>query len=561
MAFDIQGARNAGYNDTEIESYLAENSPSFDVKGAKAAGYSLDEIANEIKSPSSEKPGMLESGALGLMSGIPGAETVVSGLRAISPKETYPEAHKALEEAKDAAWEEHPVAYGAGKATGMVGTGLALPATATLGGAAALGAGIGAASGLDVAQTPSEMGIEALKGAGTGAILGSAGHGLGKAIEAIPGASKAMLASTGEKTSTADIEAYLKNPEAIRSALSKEAIGTELAGTTGDIGKAAGQLSENARGLLNPESNALAVQDLQALVSGAKQKYLTDGIAATSSDETAIKTLDGLYQNLREIARGNNDLVPEDVLRRTIDRLQSATKDSSWGNPEASASQDAMKHLSGRLNEVLRQVNPEYGEAMAPSAETAGLASKLGEQFGIEKGNPTDITHTKLGQIGKEGRLEGEDLLAKVKDMTGQDFIDMLQKSKIKENLEAPGPGGALKTLMAGLGFGVGKMTGVPFGGIGGAAIGRYSAEAMNGGSIAKQIMDMYLNIGNTQTAQASKQALQTFGPILVNAAKVGGNQLAATHFVLATSNPQYQGLMDKLQQNPEGNTGIVNQE
>jgi hypothetical protein len=505
---------------------------------------------SDMVDTSPQSPGTLESGALGLMSGIPGAETVVSGLRAISPKETYPEAHQALETLKDQAWEGHPVAYGAGKGAGMVGTGLALPVTSTLGGAAAIGAGIGAASGLDVASNPSEMPIEALKGAGTGAVLGSLGHGLGKAIEAIPGVAKSMLASTGEKTSLNDINAYLQNPEAIRSALSKEAIGSEIAGTAGEIGTASGHLSEGARSLLNPNENPLNVQDLQALVSGAKQKYLTDGLAVTSADQTAVKTLDGLYEQMREVARGNNDLVPEDVLRRTIDRLQAATKDSSWGNPEASASQDAMKHFSGQLNEVLRQANLAYGEAMAPSAEAAQLSTKLSDAFSLEKGQPTDTTFTKVGQIGKEGKLEGEDLLNQVKDMTGQDFIDMLQKSKIKEHLEAPGPGGALKTLMAGLGFGVGKMTGVPFGGIGGAAIGRYSAEAMNGGSIAKQIMDMYLNLGNTQTAQISKSALQKFGPLLIQAAKVGGNQLAATHFVLATSNPEYQQTIEHIQEN-----------
>ena len=47
MAFDVAGARKAGYSDREIIDHLA-SSRDFDVEGAIGAGYSLGEIANHM---------------------------------------------------------------------------------------------------------------------------------------------------------------------------------------------------------------------------------------------------------------------------------------------------------------------------------------------------------------------------------------------------------------------------------------------------------------------------------------------------------------------------------
>lgn len=505
------------------------------------------EYKDMVDSSANSAPGTLESGALGLMSGVPGAETVVSGIKSLG-KETYPEAHQELETLKNQAWEGHPIAYGAGKATGIVGTGLLAPEVEGLSGAAALGAGIGAASGADTASSPSDIATNALKGAGTGAALGAVGQGIGNAVGAIPGAAKSMLASTGEKTSLADIEAYLQNPNAIRTALSKEGLANQVASTTSDIGKASGYLSQEARSALNPGNSVLSSKDLKDVAMDAASKYYTEGNPATAADQTSINAIVDQYQKLAQIAESNDGQIPETTLRSMIDRMQSATKDSTFGNPDAGAAQTALKEFSGKLNDALRQANPDYAEQMAPSAEAANLSKNLSSKFGIENGQPTDVTSSRIGQIGKEGKLEGEDLLNQAGDLTGQNLQNMVENARIKGNLEAPGPGGALKTLMSGIGYGVGKMTGVPFGGIGGAAAGRYSSEALNGGSIAKQIMDSYLALGNTPMAQGASEAIKTFGPILTNAAKVGGNQLAATHFVLATSNPQYQQLIEHVQ-------------
>lgn len=502
-----------------------------------------------------EGPSKLGSFARGAMSGIPGAESVVSGIQALDPNVTYEQAHKKLEEDKNKDWETNPVSYGVGKTAGFVGTALAAPVTETLGGAAAVGAGIGALSGADASDKLSDIPLDAVKGAGEGAVLGGAVHGITSAAgKILPSLGKNTVAAMGAKTTVPDIEAYLANPESINSALSKTQIGEKIANLTGDVGTASSQLSGQARELLNPENSPLNIKNLKDITMDAVQKYYTEGVPATAADETAIKSIVSQYQKLAQIAETNGGEVPETTLRAMIDRLQAATKDSTFGNPEAGAAQTALKELSGKLNDALRQANPDYAAGMAPSAEMAKLSGTLKDQFKLEpnyegKLAPTDSTINKVGNVLKEGKTEGADALEQLKNATGQDLQDMIQKSNVKGNFDAEGSGTGMKTLLASLGFGAGKMTGIPFGGIGGAAVGRFAAEGVNGGNVAKGILDMYLKGTNSAYGKAAAK----FGPILANAAKVGGNQLAATHFVLATSDPEYQELVNHVQDNSEG--------
>ncbi len=53
MAFDISGARKAGYTDDEISGFLSKQHSAFDVQGAMKAGYSLEEIASHLNKSNS----------------------------------------------------------------------------------------------------------------------------------------------------------------------------------------------------------------------------------------------------------------------------------------------------------------------------------------------------------------------------------------------------------------------------------------------------------------------------------------------------------------------------
>lgn len=56
MAFDVQGARDAGYTDAEIAAHLAKSS-KFDVDGARKAGYSDAEIVSHLTTPKEKGSG------------------------------------------------------------------------------------------------------------------------------------------------------------------------------------------------------------------------------------------------------------------------------------------------------------------------------------------------------------------------------------------------------------------------------------------------------------------------------------------------------------------------
>lgn len=512
------------------------------------------EYASSVDSPSSEGPGVLESAALGAMSGVPFAQTAVSGIQAMSPNKTYEEAHKELETAKDKAWETHPVAYGGGKTAGLIGTALVAPEG--LVGAVATGAGYG----LDTSAKPEDMIKDAAIGSAGGAVL----HGVGKTIinpmieKVFPAVGKRAVASLGAPTLD-DVNAYLKNPEAIRSALSNTQMAEKLAMTTDDIGKAAGHLSGEAVENLSkttkpilsfPEGKYSLSDNLKPIFEETSSRYLTNGLPATAADETAIKALQGQYSRLAEIADANGGAIPETTLKEVIQKLQGSINQNTWGNPEASAAQDAMKNLSGKLNSILKESNPQYAEAMKPVANLAELKSNLTGKFGMETApggvvSATEATNTKMGSVLKEGKTESQDYLSKLKDETGIDFLEMARNAKIKGAFEKEGSAAGMNTMTHAAGYGLGRLTGLPGGGLIGSLIGGVVGHNIDGGHVAKSILDMYLK-------GADNAALKTYGPILIKAAKQGGNALAATHFVLSTSHPEYQKLVQEAQGQPQ---------
>lgn len=482
-----------------------------------------------------EGPGVLKSAALGAMSGIPLAESATSGIMSLGDK-TYEQSHKELEDLKDQAWDKHPVAYGGGKTAGMVGTAFAAPeALGSLGvengiaQAAIQGGGYGADMASNLSEAPKDIAMGAAGGAAAGAVGEKVINPL---INKIPNLAKGAVSSLGKELTTDDISAYLKNPEAIKTALTKPQLAEQLSGITGDVTNASSHLSGMARESLNPANSPLDMGSLRSLIDEASQKYLTNGVPVTSADQASLKTLQGIENQLIEASKAQGGQVPEDTLRQIIDHLQSATKESSFGNPEASASQGAMRDLSGKLNSVLRSANPQYAEQMAPSAEAAGLSSGLQKKFSLNDG-PTDATVSKLGSVLKEGKTDSQDLLGQLKGLTGQDFVQKLQDTMSNEHFNAPGsPVGSVLS----------KLTGIPFLKQAGQDM---SAGAIDGGQIAKKILDMYMS----GSESGAGQAVAKFGPILAAAAKQGGNQLASTHFVLATSNPEYQKLVAHSQQ------------
>ena len=55
MAFDVDGARKAGYSDDEIAGFLSEQS-GFDLAGARAAGYAPADVIGFLSTAAKPEP-------------------------------------------------------------------------------------------------------------------------------------------------------------------------------------------------------------------------------------------------------------------------------------------------------------------------------------------------------------------------------------------------------------------------------------------------------------------------------------------------------------------------
>ncbi len=257
--------------------------------------------------------------------------------------------------------------------------------------------------------------------------------------------------------------------------------------------------------------------------------------------------IDDQYNRVLALADANGGVVPEPELRSIIDKLQQMAKFNEEGNVGTSLGQKVAGDLQFRLKKILEEANPAYKSAMAPSAEAASMSSRLGDTFGVEGGKATDKTVRQVRSLMDEPKIEEQQIISELRNMGGPDIMKLLEKANSREAFDSPGISGALKTFLSGIGFGAGKVSGMPFGGIGGAAAGRYGSEAVHGGNIAKKILDAYIDKSRAWQNSAIRPKLEKYGRILADSAKLGGNQLAATHFVLGTSDPEYQQLEDEL--------------
>lgn len=576
--FDIKAARQSGYSDNEIADFISQNHPNFDVHSALKSGYTLDDIAGELNNPTNvpaEKPGMLKSGALGLMSGIPLAETAVAGINAIGDT-TYEEEHKKLEDAKDAAWDAHPVAYGTGKVAGIAGTGLVAPES--LPGRLALGAAQGAGYGVDASKDLESMPMDAVKGAGVGLAAGAVGEGIAAGAKKIlPAAGKGALAAMlPGKNAKEAIEARLANPAALDKAIGPVLASEKLAGGLNTLKGEADELGAGARELLSPESAPLSVptaptnpgrvalgldtvseDTLTPIFDQVKQRFMQNGVPTSPANETAVNALDAQFSRLVEMSKANGGKLSEVELKKVIVDMQKMLSKNVFDNPDVGATKDALKQLSGALNGLLKDSNPAYAEAMVPDAQLRGVISDVKDTFKPDvdeagKFINSDTTNSKMTNILNENKSNAQETLNKFSDLTGFDFLKNAKNYDLSQAFETGKGSSEIKNALTLLGFGMGHSLPFPGGGILGAATGRIVGAHIDGGAIAKKLIDRYLSGMQSLEDSGLKAAYQKYGPLLVNAAKAGGNNLAATHFVLSTSDPQYQSMVQDAQNQPE---------
>lgn len=509
-------------------------------------GFVLDQPNTPQQPP--EQMGALKAGALGLMSGIPGAETAVSAINAIGPS-TYDVEHQKLEDLKDKAWEQQPFAYGTGKVAGFAGTGLVAPEG--LAGMALTGAGYG----LDTAKNLEEMPKEAAIGGVTGAAVGTIAN---KVIEPLitkvaPMAAKGALSSLGPSSEA--IETKLANPEALTSAMGPESQADVLESLSNSLRKVIGQDSKAALSKLDPNS-ATAMVELNPLFSEIHQGLTVEGTAVGPAQKAALDEISKYSKSLYDISKQNGGQIPDNLMAQIIRDIDDNT---NWTDQSQKVTNGALKQLRHGLDTMLKENNPDYEDAMKSVSQNAALLDKLRRTFGLkfEPGaglTATDTTASKIANVLGENKSNAQDVLKQLTDLTGYDFLENAKNYGLNQEFEGGGSGHGMMGMTGpsiighALGYGTGRMSGLPGGGLMGSLIGGQVGRSIDGGALAGRIIDGYLNMKGSMADAGVTKALQTYGPILINAAKQGGNNLAATHFVLATSHPEYQKVMDHFQ-------------
>ena len=309
---------------------------------------------------------------------------------------------------------------------------------------------------------------------------------------------------------------------------------------------------------VNLASPGMSTMDtLAPIFNEAKGRLTIGGVASTADKEAAVRAIDAQYNRLVQIAAQNGGKIPENVLGQVIRDIQEGLSDRVFDTTEASAAKDALKNLSGALNSVLKTSNLEYGKAMVPVANLRDHISDVKKTFRLDETNaegfsPSDATNQKLGNILNENKTNAQEVLNKFGDLTGFDFLKNAKDFELAQGFNSGERGGhGLQAWGAGIGATIGRIIGIPGGALAGGAAGGLMANALDGGQIAKGILTKWMSIDKSMVDSGVKAALQKYGPILANAAKQGGNQLAATHYVLATSHPEYQQLIDTISKEP----------
>lgn len=196
MSFDVEGAKKAGYSETEIADFLAKQR-KFDAAAARQSGYSDAEIISHLGSAPKEKPAQGQQSmwdslgrqlaltlrsAVGGIAGIPNAiaDPVVSGINAVSGA-NLPIPSQALERTMTRAGLPEP-ASGTEKFAQAVSRGMVAPA-----GVATALPQMGAHIGLQIAASGA--------GAGSANLAEQAGFGpVGQTVAGIAGGVVAPIA-------------------------------------------------------------------------------------------------------------------------------------------------------------------------------------------------------------------------------------------------------------------------------------------------------------------------------------------------------------------------------
>ena len=323
--------------------------------------------------------------------------------------------------------------------------------------------------------------------------------------------------------------ARMENPEAIKNAASISDLSERLPSSIAKLSDKISEAEGNAWNTLGTSGDsaagALPKDTILNVIKGIRSELEP---VLTTEDEKASTALGRLASS---IDHKFGDTIPEFEMK---DTLKALNRSVNWDNPEAGRTNDVLKAVKGSLNGMLKAQNPEYAEAMKPVEQLVQLHDDVVSQFQMQKvpnrgWQPGLPTESKLANLLGKNKSIPQETLNRLKDVTGEDYLQDLQNAKNAQSFEGGRANGSRRVNLAGMAGGAaGSAVGAPWvgaavGGILGALTDSY------GGRMAAKIVDAL-----------KSPAFQKYIPVLANVVKQGAPAVAVTHRLLADHDPNY---------------------
>ena len=463
----------------------------------------------------------------------------------------------------DAAKKANPKTFLGGQIGGGLATaaipGLNIGAAETLGGRALGAAGLGAAAALGNSKADLTQGD--IAGAAKDTAIGGALGGVmqpaiekvvAPAIGAVAGKVSDLAGWAGKKALNTAFDVpeevtsrYLANPDAVNSALSPEDVSQKLADTLGQVRSDTGAANEAAMSTLGTERDPSNLSVGDAIDTLRKFNDPASNSLADKLEQEFISRSSG--GGLTGTPEPNAGFLNEQEMHGVKKTLQGL---GEWKSPLPTADQSAARSAAGDINNSLKSNNMDYQTAMGDLSQNIQSKNQLAQKFGIQpdySGNNesgytfTDRTLSALKDLVRNGKVDRERILDSLNEQGYGDLSDDIRNSLANEKLNGPGNiTGTRKTFLgAAAGGALGHATGIPGASIVGSALGAAGGATLDkyGPQIAKKALDATVLVNQL----SSSPGAQRFVGAIQSAASQGQGALAATHFILSQTEPDYQ--------------------
>ena len=469
------------------------------------------------------------------------------------------EARRSNEAAKKA----FPKTYGAGEIGAGVATAFvpglgALNAVkgarlATVAGKAALSGGIAGAGLSDADLTEGDvkgLAVDTAVGAGAGVATAGLMKGAGKLAQTKVGQKVGTKIKEGTKyvgkkiygllTDLTDdqIDTIIKNPQRVKNALNPEQLSAKAKEGVDRLQEFISQADNDAWSTLSRDKSVL-----KGAVPKKAVKNLLGDVRSTikikgPAQKQALNKLDDFLASVDNDFKGS--ALSETEIKEFIQALD---LNIDWEKQSLKVSNDALKSVRSRLDQMLKSSNTNYKEAMSPVDDMVKNLQEVKRALAFRKevGDglvPTDTTISKFKTLPQERRLFSQESIKKLDDQVGGDLLENIKASQVAGATEGGVTQGSRNTLIGSIGgFAV---TGEP---VSGAALG-YLKDRY-GRKVGKEVLIAGTEFFNSKAiSQMGK-----FAKPLAEAAQRGNKALAATHFLLQQQNPEYREKLKSLKE------------